>query len=281
MDMPALKAFLANECMRGEDGQVIHIKTQRRVTAILPVHLYGLPVDIEALMLLAKEYELPVVEDACQAHGARYKINGEWKRAGTVGVAAGFSFYPGKNLGAMGDGGALATNDPELATRVRYLRDHGSKDKYIHITPDGWNSRLDAMQAAILSIKLKKLDEWNSRRRQAAALYREALAGLPLDLPVEPEYAEHIYHLYVVRTLDRDQLYKELGARGIGVGLHYPIPLHLQKAYEALGYPKGSFPIAEQSASSVLSLPMHPLLSQTQVYQVAEDCKEIMLVSEG
>ena len=160
-----------------------------------------------------------------------------------VGLAAGFSFYPGKNLGAMGDGGALATNDAELAARVRYLRDHGSKEKYIHISPDGWNSRLDAMQAAILSIKLKKLDEWNSRRRQAAAFYREALAGLPLDLPVEPEYAEPIYHLYVVRCPQRDHLQKELGGRGIGVGLHYPIPLHLQKAYETLGYLREVIPM--------------------------------------
>jgi dTDP-4-amino-4,6-dideoxygalactose transaminase len=262
--------------MQADHGQLIHIQSKRRVAAILPVHLYGLPVDIQALVQLAKEYDLPVVEDACQAHGARYKLNGEWQRAGTVGLAAGFSFYPGKNLGAMGDGGALATNDSELADRVRYLRDHGSKEKYVHITPDGWNSRLDAMQAAILSIKLKKLDEWNSRRRQAAAFYREALAGLALDLPIEPKYAEPIYHLYVVRAQDRDHLQKELGTRGIGVGLHYPIPLHLQKAYEGLGYARGAFPNAERSASTGLSLPMHPFLNQAQIHQVAEACAEIL-----
>jgi dTDP-4-amino-4,6-dideoxygalactose transaminase len=279
MDTLVLKAFLSNECVREDNGHVIHIQTKRRVAAVLPVHLYGLPADMDSLMELAEEYGLPVVEDACQAHGARYRINGEWRRTGTVGIASGFSFYPGKNLGAMGDGGALATNNTELAARVRWLRDHGSTEKYIHISPDGWNSRLDAIQAAVLSIKLKKLDEWNSRRRQAAAFYRQALADLPLDLPVEPEYAEPIYHLYVVRAQDRDQLYKELGARGIGVGLHYPIPLHLQKAYEALGYSKGCFPNAERSASSILSLPMHPLLNQTQINQVAEACCEILRTS--
>lgn len=279
MDMAALKAFLANECRRGDNGQILHLQSKRHVAAILPVHLYGLPVDIETLMQIAKEYELPVVEDACQAHGAKYKVNGEWRRAGTVGLATGFSFYPGKNLGAMGDGGALATNNAELAARVRYLRDHGSKEKYVHISPDGWNSRLDAMQAAILSIKLKKLDEWNSRRRQAADFYQETLAGLPLDLPVEPEYAEPIYHLYVVRAPDRDHLQKELGAHGIGVGLHYPIPLHLQMAYEALGYTQGAFPNAERSAATGLSLPMHPVLSQTQIQQVAETCAEVLQVA--
>ncbi len=279
MDMQALGKFLAEECAREDDGRLIHLETRRRIAAVLPVHLYGLPVDMAALMKLAKEYGLPIVEDCAQAQGAKYRINGEWKRAGTVGIASGFSFYPGKNLGAMGDGGALATNDAELAAKVRWLRDHGSIEKYIHISPDGWNSRLDAIQAAVLAIKLKKLDEWNSRRRQAAAFYREALADLPLDLPVEPGYAESIYHLYVVLASDRDQLYKELNARGIGVGFHYPIPLHLQKAYESLGYPKGSFPNAERSASSLISLPMHPCLDQSQINQVAEACKESLKVS--
>ncbi|MGB8214517.1 MAG: DegT/DnrJ/EryC1/StrS family aminotransferase [Anaerolineales bacterium] len=276
MDMSALKTFLAKHCVRGDDGSVIHLRSKHRVAAILPVHLYGLPVDIETLMQIAREYALPVVEDACQAHGAGYRFNGEWQRAGTVGVAAGFSFYPGKNLGAMGDAGAFATNDPALADQVRYLRDHGSKDKYVHITPAGWNSRLDSLQAAVLSIKLKKLDEWNARRRQAAAWYREALAGLPLDLPDEPEYARPIYHLYVVRSSDRDRLQKELGARGIGVGLHYPIPLHLQAAYTSLGHSQGDFPNAERSAATGLSLPMHPTLSLAQVHQVADACREIL-----
>jgi dTDP-4-amino-4,6-dideoxygalactose transaminase len=280
MDVPGLKTFLSNECTRDDNGHVIHTQTKCRVAAVLPVHLYGLPVDIDSIMRLAKEYELPVIEDACQAHGARYKINGKWKRAGTVGVAAGFSFYPGKNLGAMGDGGALATDNVELAAKVRWLRDHGSTEKYIHISSDGWNSRLDAIQAAVLSIKLKKLDEWNSRRQQAAASYREALIGLPFVLPVVPEYAQHVFHLFVVRAPDREFWYRELGKRGIGVGLHYPVPLHLQKAYESLGYPIGSFPNAEQSASSILSLPMHPCLNRSQINQVAETCKEILQSSD-
>jgi dTDP-4-amino-4,6-dideoxygalactose transaminase len=227
-------------------------------------------------MKLAGPYNLPVIEDACQAHGARLRYNGDWKRAGTIGFAAGFSFYPGKNLGAMGDGGAVAINDPELATKMRWLRDHGSSEKYIHASPDGWNSRLDSLQAAILSIKLKKLDEWNTQRRAAAAHYREVLSGLPLAVPVEPEYAEHVYHLYVVRAAEREALRKGLSERGIGVGMHYPIPLHLQKAYEHLGLGPGSYPQSEDSAATGLSLPMHPALTLEQVQRVAEACAEIL-----
>lgn len=275
LSMEALRAFLANEC-RSDGATVVHLKTGWKVAAILPVHLYGLPVDMETLMGIAAKYGLPIIEDACQAHGARVRVNGEWKRAGTLGLAAGFSFYPGKNLGAMGDGGAVATNDPALAAQMRWLRDHGSSEKYIHFSPDGWNSRLDALQAAILNIKLKKLDEWNTRRRRAAAHYREALSQLPLELPVEPDYAEHIYHLYVVRAADRETLRKELSSRGIGVGLHYPIPLHIQKAYEHLGYRQGDFPVSELSAANGLSLPMHPALTLEQVEQVAAACAEIL-----
>ena len=176
----------------------------------------------------------------------------------------------------MGDAGAVVTNDPEMATKMRWLRDHGSTEKYVHITPDGWNSRLDAIQAAVLSIKLKKLDEWNARRRSAAAHYHEALAGLPLELPVEPDYAEPVYHLYVVRAADREHLRAELSARGIGVALHYPIALHLQKAYEHLGYREGSFPNTERSASTILSLPMHQALTFEQIEQVASACAEIL-----
>ena len=277
MDMSALKEFLGTKCVRGDDGSVIALKSKCRVAAILPVHLYGLPVDIETLMQIAKEYALPVVEDACQAHGARYKVNGELKRAGTVGLAAGFSFYPGKNLGAMGDGGALATNDAELADRVRYLRDHGSKEKYVHITPDGWNSRLDAMQAAILSIKLKKLDEWNSRRRQVAAWYAERLASDErIVLPLVPEGRQHIYHLYVVRVPNRDRILKELSARGVGCGLHYPIPLHLQVAYRDLGYISGDFPVTEETADSILSLPMFPHMTEEMVDFTCQTLKELL-----
>ena len=277
LDGHALAVFLQEACVRQDGGRLIHSKTGRRVAAIMPVHLYGLPADMATLLDLASQYDLPVVEDACQAHGARVRLNGEWQRAGTLGAAAGFSFYPGKNLGAMGDAGAVVTNDPQLADKMRWLRDHGQSEKYIHISPHGWNSRLDALQAAVLSVKLGKLDEWNSRRRQVAAHYQEVLSGLPLELPVEPDYAEHVYHLYVVRATDRERLRKELSARGVGVGLHYPIPLHLQKAYQHLGFKEGSFPNTERSASSLLSLPMHPALGADQVEQVAQACAEILL----
>jgi dTDP-4-amino-4,6-dideoxygalactose transaminase len=277
MDAGLLKAFLEDECWREDDGRLIHKASRRRVAAILPVHLYGQPVDLAALMGLAQAYDLPVIEDACQAHGARYLWNGAWKRAGTFGLASGFSFYPGKNLGAMGDGGAVATDDPELAQQMRWLRDHGSSEKYVHITPDGWNSRLDSLQAAVLSIKLKRLDAWNGLRRQAAAWYREALQGLPLAMPVEIENAEHVYHLYVVRSEQRETLRLQLGARNIHTGLHYPIPLHLQKAYAYLGIQPGSFPNAERSAETLLSLPMHPALTREQVMRVGQACGEILV----
>ncbi|GAB4580737.1 MAG: DegT/DnrJ/EryC1/StrS family aminotransferase [Anaerolineales bacterium] len=274
MDAQALRQFLSEECRLNEDGKTIHLSTGVRVAAILPVHLYGFPADMTPLTQIATEYGLPLVEDACQAHGAKYCQNGQWVRAGSMGTFASFSFYPGKNLGAMGDAGAIATNDAALAARLRQVRDHGSVEKYIHYTPYGWNSRLDALQAAVLAIKLKKLDEWNERRRTSAAYYREAFtrAGLPVALPVEPGYGQHVYHLYVVRVEDREGLRKFLSAQGIGVGLHYPIALHLQKAYQHLGYPPGSFPNAETSAATLLSLPMHQALTSEQIDYVVETC---------
>jgi dTDP-4-amino-4,6-dideoxygalactose transaminase len=276
IDVMNLKIFLEKDCHREED-QLFHTRTGRRISAIMPVHLYGLPANMQQILNLAKEFNLKVIEDACQAHGAEYFVGGSWKRAGTLGLAAAFSFYPGKNLGAMGDGGAVVTNDPEFATKMRWLRDHGQREKYIHVTPNGWNSRLDAIQAAVLSIKLKKLDEWNARRRYTADRYREALADLPLELPVEPAYAHHVYHLYVVRTPDREHLRRGLSTNGVGVGLHYPIPLHLQEAYQFLGLGEGSFPNTEQSASSILSLPMHPALTESQIERVAYYCSQLLL----
>lgn len=276
IDLDKLRLFLENACRREDNGKLRHIETGRHVTAMMPVHLYGLPVNMSPLLEIAQEYNLIIVEDACQAHGAMCRVNGEWKRAGTFGNAAGFSFYPGKNLGAMGDGGALVTNDAEVAEKVRYLRDHGSKEKYIHISSKGWNSRLDAMQAAVLSAKLRKLDQWNSLRRQAASYYNEMLSDLPLDLPVVPGYADHVYHLYVVRYDDRDTLQQQLGQRGIHSGLHYPIPLHRQKAYQYLGLSEGTFPNAERSAATVLSLPMHPALTLQQIEQVRDACLEVL-----
>jgi dTDP-4-amino-4,6-dideoxygalactose transaminase len=276
MDINALNHFLENECVQEEDGNVVHKKSGRHVSAILPVHLYGLPVNMQPLMDLAKTYSLPIVEDACQAHGAKYLLDGQWKRVGTLGSIAGFSFYPGKNLGAMGDGGAVVTNDPELALKIRWLRDHGQSEKYIHVTSHGWNSRLDTIQAAVLSAKLKRLDDWNTNRRRAASYYKEVLGSLPLELPVEPDYAQHVYHLYVIRASDREYLRQELSSRGIGVGLHYPIPLHLQKAYTHLDLAEGSFPQTERSASTILSLPMHPSLTLNQIEEVGKACREIL-----
>jgi dTDP-4-amino-4,6-dideoxygalactose transaminase len=276
LDVHALQNFLEADCARQDDGTIKHKASGLRVAAIMPVHLYGLPVDMAALQGIAALYALPMIEDACQAHGARYKIDAEWRRAGSLGKAAGFSFYPGKNLGAMGDAGAVVTNDPEMANKIRWLRDHGSSEKYIHETADGWNSRLDAIQAAVLSVKLKKLDEWNACRRQAAALYRKVLEGLPLALPVEPDYAEPVYHLYVVRVEERERLRKELSARGVGVGLHYPIPLHLQKAYNYMGLHEGSFPNTELSAKTLLSLPMHPFLKPDQIQTVGRIFAELL-----
>lgn len=276
MDIDALAGFLQEKCRREDDGTTRHIATGRRISAVLPVHLYGLPVDMLPLMKLATSYNLVVIEDACQAHGASYQFNGEWKYAGSFGHAAGFSFYPGKNLGAMGDGGAVTTNNSDVAAKIRWFRDHGQSEKYIHITADGWNSRLDSMQAAILSLKLKLLDRWNENRRRAAAQYFEVLADLPLALPVEPENSTHVYHLYVVRSEDRDRLRQELNKRNIQTGLHYPIPLHLQKAYEHLGLGEGSFPNSEQSAATLLSLPMHPMLTNDQIMRVGAACAEIL-----
>jgi dTDP-4-amino-4,6-dideoxygalactose transaminase len=277
MDPGSLRLFLQNECRVEDSGQVVHLKSGLHVVAILPVHLYGLPVDMQAVLDVAKEYRLLVIEDACQAHGARYRLDGSWQRVGGLGIAAAFSFYPAKNLGALGDGGAISTNDTELATKLRMLRDHGSQEKYIHTTSLGWNSRLDALQAAILAIKLRKLDEWNTRRRDIANRYHLLLANLPLALPIEPENAEPVYHLYVVRAQDRDALRKGLTEKGIGVGLHYPIALHLQAAYAHLNYTKGSFPNTEYSAATVLSLPMHPAMTSEDVDHIYNACAEILI----
>jgi dTDP-4-amino-4,6-dideoxygalactose transaminase len=179
----------------------------------------------------------------------------------------------------MGDGGAVATNDAELAAKIRHLRDHGQSERYIHVTANGWNSRLDSLQAAVLRVKLARLERWNAKRREAAAQYRDALSGLPLKLPVEPQYARHVYHLFVARSEARDRLREGLSAKGIGTGLHYPIPLHLQQAYRHLGLGPGSFPNAERSAATGLSLPMHQSLTRAQIDQVAAACREILVVA--
>jgi dTDP-4-amino-4,6-dideoxygalactose transaminase len=273
----ALEAFFQEECRLGPDGHWVDGSTGLRVTAVLPVHLYGMVVDIQPILALAKKYNLVVVEDSAQAHGATYTLDGQVQKAGSFGQAAAFSFYPGKNLGAMGEGGAVATNDEPAAGRMKLWRDHGSNQKYVHLSPDGWNGRLDALQCAILDIKLKKLDEWNARRRQVAAWYAERLAGDErIVLPLVPEGRQHIYHLYVVRVPQRDRVLKELGVNGVGCGLHYPIPLHLQVAYRDLGYLRGDFPVTEEIAASILTLPMFPHMTEEMVDFTCQTLKELL-----
>lgn len=236
-----------------------------RTKAIIAVHLYGQPADMDAINAVAKKHNLKVIEDAAQAHGARYK----GRRVGSLGDAAGFSFYPGKNLGALGDGGAVTTHDAELAEKVRVLGNYGSKVKY-HNEMKGFNSRLDELQAAFLREKLKRLDEWNARRKALATEYLQQLSGTPLSLPFVPDWADPVWHLFLVRNSKRDALQAHLTACGIGTMIHYPIPPHLQPAYVELGIPCGSLPIAEAIHREVLSIPMGPHLLPEQQARVID-----------
>src|SRR5215212_7470363 len=249
-------------------GRIEEVITER-TRAVIPVHLYGQPADLDAVFEVAERHNLIVIEDAAQAHGARYK----GKRVGPLARAGCFSFYPGKNLGAYGEGGAVVTDDAEVARRLRMLRDHGSEQKYRHELV-GYNFRLEGIQGAVLSVKLKHLDDWNALRRQHAARYRVLLAPLAdsgtLVLPREADYAEHVYHLFVVQTDARDGLQRYLSAAGVQTGIHYPVPVHLQPAYAALGHKEGDFPVAESQARASLSLPMFAELTEGQVSYVAE-----------
>lgn len=241
---------------------------------LLPVHLYGQTADMDPILALARKYNLRVVEDACQAHGARYK----GRRAGSLGDAAAFSFYPAKNLGAYGDGGAVTTDDPEIAHKVRMLRNLGMQVKYHH-EMKGFNNRLDTVHAAVLKVKLPHLDGWNEGRRQSAADYEELLRDFPVVTPVVQNGCEHVYHLYVLRTPNRDALQRYLNEQGIATGLHYPIPIHLQEAFTDLGYGPGDFPITEQYAEEILSLPMYPELTRMQAQAVAAAIGDFMVPS--
>jgi dTDP-4-amino-4,6-dideoxygalactose transaminase len=247
------------------DVTKIEAAITERTRAIMPVHLYGQSADLDPIFELATRRNLIVIEDAAQAHGSRYK----GKRVGALGRAGCFSFYPGKNLGAYGEGGAVVTNDEEVARRVRLLRDHGSERKYHHEVV-GYNFRLEGIQGAVLGVKLPFLDKWNNLRREHAARYNELLNDSNLTLPREMAYAEHIYHLYVVQTNAREELQKTLTEAGVQTGIHYPIPVHLQPAYASLGHKAGDFPEAERQASRVLSLPMFPELTDEQIMRVAE-----------
>jgi dTDP-4-amino-4,6-dideoxygalactose transaminase len=243
-----------------------------RPKAVIPVHLYGQPADMDPIVEIARDYNLAVVEDACQAHGALYK----GRKAGSLGTVGCFSFYPGKNLGAYGEGGAVVTHDEEIASKIRMLRDHGQAKKYFHDV-EGYNGRLDAIQAGVLRIKLKMLKDWNQARRNHAALYDQLLSDVPgLTLPFQADYAQSVYHLYVILVEDRDALQNFLGDNGVVTGLHYPLPLHLQKAYEHLGYKKGDFPVTERVADTLLSLPMFPELTDEQITYVADSIKQFM-----
>jgi dTDP-4-amino-4,6-dideoxygalactose transaminase len=240
---------------------------------ILPVHLYGQPVDLDPILEIANRHGIKVVEDGAQAHGARYK----GKRIGTHGNAVAWSFYPGKNLGAFGDGGAITTNDEKLAEKIRILRNYGSKEKYLNEII-GFNSRLDPIQAAILNIKLKRLDEWNKRRKRIAYLYLANLTGLNIKLPVVPEWAEPAWHLFVVRHNNRDSLQSKLTENEIGTLIHYPLPPHRQQAYSSSPWSKRNLPVAEKMAAEVLSLPISPHLTVTDANKVAStvtDCIKI------
>ncbi len=238
-----------------------------RTKAIIPVHLYGQPADMDPILEIARRRKLYVVEDACQAHGAEYK----GRRCGTMGDIAAFSFYPGKNLGAYGDGGAVTTTRADLAERVWVLRNHGQKVKYEHMVK-GFNSRLDTLQAVVLRVKLRRLEQWNEARRQAAATYDQLLAGKGLATPKVAPYSKPVFHLYVVQVPDRQKQQAAFDAANVSHGIHYPIPVHLQPAFADLGYKAGSFPITEALVSKIISLPMFPELTDNQIEQVSRAC---------
>jgi dTDP-4-amino-4,6-dideoxygalactose transaminase len=248
-------------------------KIERAITsktkAILPVHLFGQTADMGPILEIAGEHNLKVIEDACQAHGAEYK----GKKAGSLAHAGCFSFYPTKNLGAYGDGGMVVTNDEEIAHRMRLLRNYGERERYYH-TIKGFNSRLDELQAAVLRVKLKRLDDWNSARRQRAKLYDSLLADSGVITPAEMGYGKHVYHLYVIRTKFQDELRRFLESKGVGTLIHYPVPVHLQEAYCDLGLGRGALPLAERYANEILSLPLYPELTRQDQETAASLIKE-------
>jgi len=243
-----------------------------RTRAIIPVHLFGQPADMDPIMEIARAYDLFVIEDACQAHGARYK----GRAAGAIGDAGCFSFYPGKNLGAYGEAGAVVTSNPELARKIRMFRDHGQAEKYRHLMR-GWNARMDGFQGAVLRVKLKHLSRWNDARRANALLYNELLEDIEgVVTPLEADYAEHVYHVYALLVENRDAFMEALRQKGIGCGIHYPACVHLQQAFGFLGYGQGDFPVAEGCAERLVSLPMFAELSRCQIEFVVEAIKDFV-----
>ncbi len=279
MDPIKLDAYLREQCRISSSGRVISRRSGHPVTAVIPVHLYGQMTEMDPVLEIAEKHGLMVIEDACQAHGAEYLSSkvGRWRRAGSLGRAAAFSFYPGKNLGACGDAGAVTTNDDAVAAKVKMLRDHGQTQKYYHEL-EGYNSRLDAIQAGILHAKLFDLPKWTAQRRHCASVYDELLSPEgTVRVPYQPTWSRSVYHLYVIRTRDRVALVEQLKTTGIGTGIHYPIPLHLQKPYRSLHYARGSFPVTEKLAGEVVSLPLYPQLSEDQQVTIAKEIKRFSL----
>jgi len=244
-----------------------------RTKAILPVHLHGLMADMDPIMAIARRHGLVVIEDAAQAHGAEYK----GRRAGSIGDLGCFSFYPGKNLGAFGEGGAVVTNQPELAHKISLLRDWGQEAKYNHVVA-GYNYRMDGIQGAVLKVKMNHIESWTEARRSVAAQYDRLLAKLPFERPRPPAHCRHVYHVYAVRVPGRDDALKALQGSGIGAGIHYPVPVHLQKAYASLGYRPGDFPVTEKLADQFLSLPIYPELLPEQVAEVVAQLEKVAFV---
>ena len=279
LSVEKLRQYLEGQCRRDDAGKLISLRSQRPVVAIVPVHLYGQMADMDAILSLADQYGLTVIEDACQAHGAEYfskKLN-RWMKAGSMGRAAAFSFYPGKNLGACGEGGAVTTNDDSLAVTCKMLRDHGQVKKYYHDV-EGYNGRMDAIQAGFLLAKLPHLAKWNALRRERAENYNRLFDGLEaVSLTQEPSWSRAVYHLYVIRVEDREDMMSYLKKAGIGTAIHYPIPLHLQKAYASLHYSTGDFPVTERLAAQRLSLPMFPQLTYQQQTRVVEEIRACQL----
>lgn len=250
------------------DPSLLEAAITERTKAIVPVHIFGQTADMDPILEIARKHGIAVVEDAAQAQGAKYR----GRTAGSIGDAAGFSFYPGKNLGAFGEAGAVTTNREDVTDYVQLLRDHGQRKKYDHVM-DGWNARMDGIQGAVLSIKLKHLNQSNELRRRHAATYGRLLAGLPVITPAVPDYAEPVFHVYALRVENRDQVLVDMADQGVACGIHYPVPVHLQKAYEHLGWKSGTLPVSERIADEFLSLPMFPELSVEQLEQVAAALK--------
>ncbi len=283
MDPEKLREYLEQKCSRDASGKLISRRSGRPVTTVVPVHLYGQMADMDAILELAERFGLIVVEDSCQAHGAGYfsRKQNRWLAAGSIGRAAAFSFYPGKNLGACGEAGAVTTNDQALAAQVCMLRDHGQAKKYYHDV-EGYNGRLDAIQAGFLHVKLGHLAKWNDQRRAHAAEYKSLFENSTgVQTPLEPSWSRAVYHLYVVRVADREGLMSHLKNAGIGTGIHYPIPLHLQKAYGSLGYAPGDFPVCEAVAAQIVSLPMFPQLSTEQQARVVKEVRSVLARSSN